>query len=304
MHAQENHSPAPRPRPTGFTLVELLVVITIIGILAALITTAAIRALGAAKEGRIKLEVDQLNGAMQQYKAKYGSFPPSWRPISPGQADAIRSHVASLFPRALPQDIAQIPDRMTAAEALWFFLRGYTTDPQRPVDFYNTQAKRDNFLDFDKARLVATRAITFNGSPALAPPRVSPQPVYCYVAADGKGQPYVYFDTSRKVYGQENQDPRVFPPLTLPAEPALPSAPVALGVIRPYYRTYFAANDNRNELVNADSFQILSAGLDGDWGDYPTANLRKVFPTGVNYRTGDNDNLASFSGKNLENSKP
>jgi prepilin-type N-terminal cleavage/methylation domain-containing protein len=58
-----NHGPrttdlAPR---AAFTLVELLVVITIIGILAALLVTAAIGAMARAQEARIKSEVNQID---------------------------------------------------------------------------------------------------------------------------------------------------------------------------------------------------------------------------------------------------
>ena len=65
------------PKRGGFTLVEMLVVIAIIGILAALITAAAAMALSSAKQTRIKVEVDSLASAMEAFKQKYGSYPPA-----------------------------------------------------------------------------------------------------------------------------------------------------------------------------------------------------------------------------------
>src|SRR5437763_5142402 len=64
-------------RRTAFTLVELLVVITIIIILMGLLTPVVMIALGRAKEGRITLEIATLDGAMKAYKEKRGSYPPS-----------------------------------------------------------------------------------------------------------------------------------------------------------------------------------------------------------------------------------
>lgn len=60
----------------GFTLVEMLVVITIIGMLSALITGAVMGALRAAKRSRIKTELGQVAIAVEDYKTKYGEYPP------------------------------------------------------------------------------------------------------------------------------------------------------------------------------------------------------------------------------------
>src|SRR5688572_12991283 len=114
----------------GFTLVELMVVISIIALLAALVSVAVARSISKAKETRIELELDNLAGAIEQYKSKYGSYPPSTYAL-------LIAHVREKFPRATPQDIATIPTNMTPAEILWFCIRGYTSDPRQPVDFFN-----------------------------------------------------------------------------------------------------------------------------------------------------------------------
>ena len=60
----------PASAPRAFTLVEMLVVITIIGILAGVVTAAAIRARIAAKNGVIAMDISQLDMALKNYKEK------------------------------------------------------------------------------------------------------------------------------------------------------------------------------------------------------------------------------------------
>src|SRR4029078_6497636 len=62
---------------SAFTRIELLVVITIIGILAALITAAGAGALKTAHRNRIKTEIDQIDMAMQSFKDTSTSYPPN-----------------------------------------------------------------------------------------------------------------------------------------------------------------------------------------------------------------------------------
>ena len=63
-------------RRRGFTLVELLAVIMIIALLAALVTPAVMRSLSSAKAAAVKVEIDLLSTALMNYKNEYGSFPP------------------------------------------------------------------------------------------------------------------------------------------------------------------------------------------------------------------------------------
>ena len=61
----------------GFTLVEMLVVITIIGMLMALLSVAIWRAVRTAREASIITEIGQLHSALQAYKEKHLVYPPS-----------------------------------------------------------------------------------------------------------------------------------------------------------------------------------------------------------------------------------
>jgi len=92
-----------------------------------------------------------------------------------------------------------------------------------------------------------------------------------YYPRDGQQIPYVYFhhDSYATIkYGDGTNELAVG------------------GVARPYQR------DGGTEFINKDSYQIISAGQDGDWGP---DNANKQFPSGVNYGDGDNDNITNFS---------
>jgi prepilin-type N-terminal cleavage/methylation domain-containing protein len=65
------------PRRRAFTLVELLVVISIIGVLAALIIPLAGSVSRTKKINTAQAEMQQIETALENYKAKYGVYPPS-----------------------------------------------------------------------------------------------------------------------------------------------------------------------------------------------------------------------------------
>jgi prepilin-type N-terminal cleavage/methylation domain-containing protein len=286
------------PNRRGFTLVELLVVIVIIGILAALITVAVSAAMTSARQARILLEIGQLSGAIEQYKAKYGSYPPSTKPL-------LESHIRSLFPRMDLNELKSLPQYMNAAEILWFCVRGYTSDPQYPIAFANETAKRDNFFDFDAGRLKVGRNFQIGTVPARTFVYVQPQ----------KEVAYVYFDCSRppSVYKLSTPpiDQRMFPAwgennATNKFDLTWTGTNSWDPTVKPYWDPGDPSKDIPPTVVNAPKFQIIAAGIDGVFGEYGpnTGGPNKFYPKGFGYDEGDKDNLVNFSDKNLENSKP
>src|SRR5579864_5281152 len=59
----------------GFTLLELLVVLAILGLLVGLVAPAALRQLGSAKEKIAHQSIERLAGVLDIYKLDIGSYP-------------------------------------------------------------------------------------------------------------------------------------------------------------------------------------------------------------------------------------
>jgi len=145
--------------PSGFTLVELLVVITIISILAALITVAAVGALRAMDRARIKADINEIGSGFDEYKNKSTAYPPNCQTdgsslplIEADILNDLRRHIKQVAPRSQESDnLARIlvgstatgsdagsypralPGGVAAPEAVVFWLGGFSSDPKYPI---------------------------------------------------------------------------------------------------------------------------------------------------------------------------
>jgi prepilin-type N-terminal cleavage/methylation domain-containing protein len=152
---------SPTKRRGGFTLVEVLTVIVIIGILAGLLLPAVTSALRTAKEAAIRLEIDVMAQAMESYKLKYGEYPPDFADWA-----KVESHFRTAFPnidnnelrilsqfthynsswertgeassapadpRTAPGTFDHYPHAIDRAEAIVLCLGGYSSDAKRPL---------------------------------------------------------------------------------------------------------------------------------------------------------------------------
>jgi prepilin-type N-terminal cleavage/methylation domain-containing protein len=217
--------------PGGFTLVELLVVIGIIAVLAALVTPAVMRAQASARNAAIKAEIDMLHMAIMNYKNEYGSFPPALD-TALTTATPAGKHLARLFPRcttisaqlsgALPAGLV-----ITGTNALAFWLRGFTDDPTSPLLPIGSRKK---LYDFDMARIDQTSGKYY--------PSGKPSSPFLYInSAIYPAAPYA---------GGNSNSPGAFR-LT------------AAGDANPFGNASY-------DWANADTFQILCAGRDEMFG--------------------------------------
>lgn len=341
-------------RRRAFTLVEMLVVITIIGVLVSLASVAVFKALETAKKARIKMEITNLESAIEAFRQKYNDYPPSFvdatkKPI----LDELRRFIAKAFPRCTADtEIAAIPrydgsyptaptsssapftsnkPAMTPAQALVFWLTSVSKDVTRPFSA-PASVERQSFFDFDKTRFLDAQSFQA-WSPAS-----NTVPVYQPVS--GKNQPYYYFaarDYIWHVIGRGNPPPdpptnypgQVWPVpyLTWPTWDANSNGALDASSTGPELFT-----DTNGNLVlasfnalcaNPKTFQIISAGLDGDFGAIPkTTTIKtavkisstpgyfiywKSYPDGKGYDSNgaDDDNITNFCEKNgLGDAKP
>lgn len=65
----------PRPAQRGLTLIEILVVVTILGIIAGIIGINVIGALDDAKKDTAKVQIKNISDALELYKIKFSRYP-------------------------------------------------------------------------------------------------------------------------------------------------------------------------------------------------------------------------------------
>lgn len=246
-------APAGPPNRGAFTLVELLVVIGILGVLAALITPAVFQARVSARNAAIKAEIDMLHMAIMNYKNEYGSFPPANGVIVKTGVnvgtDPVSRHLKRLFPR-----ISSLSNAAVQAQCLPF-LNNATSNPYvfTGADGITPDAAIVAWLfgfneNIQSPVLSAATVVSNNSSP----PRIT-------VTGTPQTRKLLYdFDRAR-ITTTFSYHP-----------PGKPNSPF-IYIDNQNYGTPFGFYQSIPGF-NADTFQILCAGLDGEWSEDRNAN--------------------------------
>lgn len=131
-----------RTKLSGFTLIELVITLAIIGLLASAAMPLASMAIQREKESELRAALRDIRGAIDAYKAAAeqgnimvaadsSGYPPDLRSLYAGVDDARNPEKAKLyFLRRLPRD-PFFPDTAAKPEETWG-LRSYASAPQDP----------------------------------------------------------------------------------------------------------------------------------------------------------------------------
>lgn len=293
-----------RPHRSGFTLLELLAVITIISILLALILPVLSGVIGRGDEVAVSAEITQLEQALASFKAKYGEYPPSSLVIpvgSGGWTARDRSIINQFWPQfnfatcgglTRPDGTVGYPPgtiHLSGAECLVFFLGGIDGDP---ADATYTPA------GFSNNPISPWMSAGFSGSASPMPPvstnRVGPffqfedasrletTPDGGVVYLDpmpGQSRPYMYLS------GAGRNLPKVNNPAGNPDSFDLNGDSTDL------QRAYVKADGKT--AYKEDSFQLISPGEDGLYGEGGVWADDFTIPEA---RREERDNITNFSG--------
>ncbi len=335
---------SPRRPSAGFTLVEMLVVIAIIGVLAAIGIPAIYGALIRARQAAIAADIAQLEMSVEAYKNKYGDYPPNFLELyttahtagSPDQAWAttiLARHLKRINRQAKSAGAAAGVDLRHPLNVVdpkdnsLFLLK----DPPSSTAITSDPAAMVSYIDPAEALVLWLGGLSANpqypltgaGGPLtidtstmmfLHPDLRRETAIHEFKADrlkdyDGDGL-YEYYPPSGSRVPYAYFDSRFYDNGW--AEFSMAQVP---GKVRPYVTTAAAG---ALAYANPQKFQIMCAGLDENYGDGFSRTVsnppvdRKMYPTGAAipasnvsaYAREDLDNLSNFSTGIFEDKLP
>ncbi|HUG17719.1 MAG TPA: prepilin-type N-terminal cleavage/methylation domain-containing protein [Planctomycetaceae bacterium] len=301
-------------RPAAFTLIELLVAIGIIAVLVGLFSPAIYNVIVKARVSEVKQEIGQIEGAIADFKLKFGMNPPSRirlyetgdRTAGTGwfentaQAKWSRSIIRRLWPDfnfELDRDFNQDTSfsgfwDLEGDQCLVFFLggvwdgdkfAGFSADQRNPFKLSSSGTTTIGpFMDFDAARVVTSAQVTYTAPLVNFPVYVDPLPAQI--------RPYMYA-SSNEGLGYDSNDV---------------STPASNNSFSIYFlKQKAAAADPDPAAWKPETFQIISPGADGEFGaggpympdqtnPLPTLVVGDTIPPAPD-RKAERDNITNFS---------
>lgn len=290
------HLSQSRSKRSGFTLVELLVAITVIGILVGMLTAAVIPMLRTARETTVSIEMRQLQQQLEQFEIDNGFYPPSR--VGQLTVAQLQRYVNLMAPNNREGDRSPADSNLTRLQ-YWHREVGQFLDQESSLVFWlsgtfkNKQYPITGGWDGMTPALIAAHGFD-NGAFA--------------------GERNIYYEfRSDQLFGDDGND-EVVEYVNAGAVTDLPAA--LQGFILEYkqghgarmdarasagsdllfkYRdaaTSYAAGftyvDGSGAFINPDSFQLISFGMDGQPGPSGNAILAGQDPKGE-------DNICNFA---------
>jgi prepilin-type N-terminal cleavage/methylation domain-containing protein len=275
-----------RTRRSGFTLVELLVVIVIIGILMSLILPALGGVRYRAQVAAVTTEINQLDQAIASFKSKFGVEPPSSLLVptsATGWTAADRQKVLRIwdqfdFSNCGGFGYQPSPVHLNGAECLVFFLGGlnsgtpaspsligFSKNPRTP---WSTSGENRDLPFYD--RFNTDRLVDIDGDNV----------VEFLDNLPGQTTPYLYFSSQGKSYRKTN------------GASSLDDFDVHGGMTNSKDMSSIYVGSDGKTPERASSYQLVSPGIDGLYGLGGTAAPGGLTGT----RAAEADNITNFSG--------